>query len=107
MDAPRKHRTQDVWLRSKDLSCKRPASDKLARELDMAIAAAYLERVTGPGGESWPPRNAVALIDRHGEVRLNYAKVHTSVMEGLESLTTAGRKIYTASLDTKRGAVNI
>ena len=79
----------------------------LARELDMAIAAAYLERVTGPGGEPWPPRNSVALIDRHGEVRLNYAKVHTSVMEGLESLTTAGRKFYTASLDTKRGAVNI
>ena len=37
-------------------------------------------------------------------MRLNYAKVHTSVMEGLESLTTAGRKFYTASLDTKRGA---
>jgi len=30
MDAPRKHRTADVWLRSKDLSNKRPASDKLA-----------------------------------------------------------------------------
>ena len=39
----------------------------LARELDMAIAAAYLEKVTGPGGEPWPPRNSVALIDRHGE----------------------------------------
>ena len=29
MDAPRKHRSNDVWLRSKDLSTKRPASDKL------------------------------------------------------------------------------
>jgi hypothetical protein len=29
MDAPRKHRSADVWLRSKDLSNKRPASDRL------------------------------------------------------------------------------
>jgi len=28
MDAPRKHRNADVWLRSKDVSTKRPASEK-------------------------------------------------------------------------------
>ena len=34
MDAPRKHRTADVWLRSKDLSNKRPASDKLTNAFE-------------------------------------------------------------------------
>jgi hypothetical protein len=29
MDAPCKHRNADVWLRSKDVSAKRPASEKL------------------------------------------------------------------------------
>src|SRR5216110_1121658 len=43
----------------------------LAQELKMAIALTYLE--------SWPdaPRNSVSLIDRHGEIVLTYAKVHT------------------------------
>ena len=34
MDAPKKHRNADVWLRSKDLSNKRPASDKLANHFE-------------------------------------------------------------------------
>lgn len=79
----------------------------LAAELGIAIAATYLEAVTGPGGDAWPPRNTVALIDRHGAVAFNYAKVHTSVMEGLEALTTAGRRWRTAALDTGRGLVEV
>jgi N-carbamoylputrescine amidase len=44
---------------------------RLARELDLAIAQTYLE--------CWPdaPRNALSLIDRHGEILFTYAKVHT------------------------------
>ena len=41
MDAPKKHRNADVWLRSKDLSNKRPASDKLSM--------AFEERMRGLG----------------------------------------------------------
>lgn len=37
---------------------------RLARELEIAIAITYLQQ--------WPglPRNAVSLIDRHGEIRM-------------------------------------
>ncbi|HEY7546876.1 MAG TPA: carbon-nitrogen hydrolase family protein, partial [Blastocatellia bacterium] len=43
----------------------------LAEESNMAIALTYLEK--------WEdcPRNTVSLIDRHGEIVLTYAKVHT------------------------------
>src|SRR2546421_1741093 len=44
---------------------------RLAQELRMAIALTYLER--WPGG----PRDTMSLIDRHGELVLTYAKVHT------------------------------
>jgi predicted amidohydrolase len=55
----------------------------LAKELQMAIAITYLER--------WPgaPRNAVAIIDRHGAIRLTYAKVHTCDF-GAEAALTPG-----------------
>src|SRR5207342_2047215 len=43
----------------------------LARELNMAIAITYLEKWEGR------PRNSVSIIDRHGEIVLTYAKVHT------------------------------
>ena len=35
---------------------------RLAKELDIAIGATYMEEVLGPGGERWPPRNSVAMI---------------------------------------------
>jgi predicted amidohydrolase len=73
----------------------------LARELDMAIAATYMEAITGPGGEPWPPRNSVALIDRHGNVVYNYAKVHTCQFSGLEALHSGGRTVLSGVLDTK------
>src|SRR5207249_9060913 len=40
----------------------------LAQELDMAIALTYLEKWEGG------PRNALSLIDRHGEIVMTYAK---------------------------------
>ena len=43
----------------------------LAKELNMAIALTYLERWNGS------PRNSASLIDRHGEIVMTYAKVHT------------------------------
>ena len=42
MDAPRKHRTSEVWLRSKDLSSKRPASEKLATQFEMRMGMCHM-----------------------------------------------------------------
>lgn len=71
---------------------------ELARELDMAIALTYLER--------WPgaPRNTVSLIDRHGEIVLTYAKVHTCDF-GLEAALTPGDDFPVCTLDTAAGPV--
>ncbi|MBX5446534.1 carbon-nitrogen hydrolase family protein [Sphaerobacter sp.] len=73
---------------------------KLARELDMAIALTYLER--------WPgaPRNTVSLIDRHGEIVLTYAKVHTCDF-GLEAALTPGDDFPVCTLDTAAGPVRV
>jgi predicted amidohydrolase len=80
---------------------------RLAVELDMAIATTYMEAVVGPGGEVWPPRNSVALLDRFGEIVYNYAKLHTCQFSGLEALHTAGRKVYAGVLNTKQGNVTV
>jgi N-carbamoylputrescine amidase len=73
----------------------------LARELKLAIALTYLER--------WPgaPRNTLSLIDRHGQIKLTYAKVHTCDFDLLESVCTPGDDFYVCSLDTAQGEVNI
>ena len=73
----------------------------LARELSMAIALTYLER--------WPaaPRNTVSLIDRHGEIVLTYAKVHTCDFGSMEAACTPGDDFYVCNLDTAQGSVNI
>lgn len=80
---------------------------ELARELGIAIAASYMEEVSGPGGDPWPPRNSVALIDRHGRLVYNYAKVHTCQFSGLEALHTGGRRVYTGVLETAAGNVTV
>ena len=44
--------------------------EAVAKAFGEAVAAgvdALSKRDQGPGGEPWPPRNSVALIDRHGE----------------------------------------
>lgn len=72
----------------------------LARELDMAIALTYLER--WPGG----PRNTVSLIDRHGEIVMTYAKVHTCDFFQ-EVACTPGDDFYVCTLDTRQGDVRV
>src|SRR5690554_2217130 len=73
---------------------------ELARELNMAIGLTYLER--------WEPspRNTITLIDRHGEIVLTYAKVHTCEFD-LEALLTPGEAFPVATLDTAQGAVRV
>lgn len=73
----------------------------LARELDMAIAATYLQ--------AWPdaPRNALSLINRHGEIVLTYAKVHTCDFFPMESSCTPGDGFHVATLDTAAGPVEV
>jgi N-carbamoylputrescine amidase len=72
----------------------------LARELDMAIALTYLERWPGP------PRNALSLIDRHGEILMTYAKVHTCDFDE-EAALTPGERFYVCRLDTRQGEVKV
>jgi len=73
----------------------------LARELDIAIALTYLER--------WPgaPRNSMSLIDRHGDLVMTYAKVHTCDFDEPEASTTPGDDFYVVDLDTSAGTVKI
>ena len=73
---------------------------RLARELDMAIALTYLE--------TWPsaPRNTVSLIDRHGEIVLTYAKVHTCEFDQ-EAALTPGEEFGVCALDTAQGKVQV
>jgi len=73
---------------------------RLARELNLAIALTYLEKWDGP------PRNTVSLIDRHGEIVLTYAKVHTCEFDA-EAALTPGDDFPVCALDTARGAVRI
>ena len=72
----------------------------LAAKLSMAIAVTYLQKWEGS------PRNAVSIIDRHGEIRLEYAKVHTCDFD-VESLLTPGDSFPVASLDTRLGPVQV
>ncbi len=70
----------------------------LARKLNMAMALTYLERWDGA------PRDSVSLIDRHGEVVLTYAKVHTCDFDK-EAALTPGEDFYVCTLDTAQGDV--
>jgi predicted amidohydrolase len=72
----------------------------LARELKMAIALTYLEKWQGA------PRNSVSLIDRHGEIALTYAKVHTCEFD-LEAALTPGDGFPVCALKTEHSEVKI
>ncbi len=74
---------------------------RLAKELNLAIALTYLERWDGP------PRNTVSLIDRHGEIVLTYAKVHTCDFSAHEASLTPGDEFPVAVLETAGGSVAI
>lgn len=73
----------------------------LAQELRMAIALTYLEQWAGA------PRNSVSLIDRHGELCLTYAKIHTCDFDVMESACTPGTEFRVCDLDTVHGKVKI
>lgn len=71
-----------------------------ARVLNMAIAVTYLEK--------WDeaPRNSVSLIDRHGRIRMTYAKVHPCEFDK-EAALTPGDGFRVCTLDTDAGEVQI
>ena len=73
---------------------------KHAKELNMAIALTYLEKWSAA------PRDTVSLIDRHGEVVLTYAKVHTCDFS-LDAALTPGNDFPVCILDTEKGPVKI
>ncbi|HEX8651598.1 MAG TPA: carbon-nitrogen hydrolase family protein [Pyrinomonadaceae bacterium] len=73
---------------------------ELARELKMAIALTYLEEWDGR------PRNSVSLIDRHGEIVLTYAKVHTCEFD-VECALTPGDNFPVCVLNTEQGDVRV
>ncbi|MBN2047331.1 MAG: carbon-nitrogen hydrolase family protein [Anaerolineaceae bacterium] len=73
---------------------------KLADELDMAIAATYLEAWDGL------PRNTVTIFDRHGKMAHTYAKVHTCQFNPEKHLTP-GEDFPVCELDTAIGPVKI
>jgi N-carbamoylputrescine amidase len=73
---------------------------ELAAELNMAIAVTYLEDLGGS------MRNTVSLVDRLGEVRLTYAKVHTCEW-AWESALTPGDGFDVCDLDTAVGPVKV
>lgn len=73
---------------------------ELAKELDMAIGITLLESYEPL------PRNTLCLFDRHGELVLHYAKVHTCDF-GDECLLTPGEDFYVTDLNTAHGIVKI
>jgi predicted amidohydrolase len=72
----------------------------LAMELEMAIGITYLE------DRSDGPRNTLSLIDRRGETKLTYTKVHTCDF-GIERLTTPGADFPVCTLETGAGSVQV
>lgn len=72
----------------------------LAKELGIAIAITYLE------AHEPAPRNSMSLIDRHGEVVLQYSKVHTCGF-GMEAALTPGTSFEVATLSTASGDIKV
>ena len=71
---------------------------ELAKELNMAIAIAYLESFEPL------PRNSVTLFDCKGNRVFDYAKVHTCDF-GYECVLYPGDDFYVADLETPSGVV--
>lgn len=74
---------------------------ELAGELEIAIAVTYLERREGL------PRNSVSIIDRHGDIVLTYAKVHTCDFDWPEAACAPGDGFPVGALDTAAGPVRV
>jgi predicted amidohydrolase len=74
---------------------------ELAKIREIAICVTFLEKY------SPSPRNSLIVIDRHGNIVLRYAKVHTCVFDATEQQLSAGDGFQTADLDTQNGSVKI
>ena len=73
---------------------------KLAKELQVAIAITFLEKT------STLPRNSMCLFDMDGNLVLHYAKVHTCDF-GDEIKLMAGDDFYVCDLKTKKGIIKV
>jgi predicted amidohydrolase len=63
----------------------------------MAIVVTYLEKHTKA---TFPPKNAITLIDRFGQQMLHYSKVHTCDWTAIDALTYPVDQFYVATLTT-------
>lgn len=72
----------------------------LARSLNMAVGLTLLEKAEPL------PRNSLLVIDRHGEIVLEYSKVHTCDFDR-EHLLQPGAGFVTAGLDTAAGPLRL
>jgi predicted amidohydrolase len=73
----------------------------LAKELNVAIVMTYLQK--------WDPapRNVATLIDRHGDIKMTYAKVHTCDFRLLEATLVPGEEFHVTELDTAVGPIKV
>jgi len=93
----------DKWL-SMAIAVSDPwvqAFRKEAARLNMAVAVTYL----GTGREK--PRNTMLVIDRYGDIALEYSKVHICGFSEPEGLLEPGDAFNVAPLDYGRDVVGI
>lgn len=76
------------------------AFKELAKKLDMAIGITLLEEYEDA------PRNTLILIDRFGEEKFVYAKVHTCDF-GDEKNLTPGEDFFVTTLNTRIGDIKV
>ncbi|MEO8211167.1 MAG: carbon-nitrogen hydrolase family protein, partial [bacterium] len=72
----------------------------LAKNLDISIAVTFLQK------GKVKPYNSIAIVDRHGNIVLNYSKVHTCDFS-MEYFCEPGEKFYICDLDTRHGNVKV
>ena len=94
---------EEALLRASALPAGHPflgAFASCARELEMAIGVTCLEQADPR------PKNSLFVYDRHGDLVLQYAKVHTCDF-GEEACLGRGEEFRAADLDTAAGTVRI
>lgn len=94
---------EEALLRASALPVGHPflgAFAACARELEMAIGVTCLEQADPR------PKNSLFVYDRHGDLVLQYAKVHTCDF-GEEACLGRGEEFRAADLDTAAGTVRI
>lgn len=76
------------------------AFKSLAAELKTSIVITYLKKGNGK------PQNSLSVIDKNGDIILNYSKVHTCSFS-MEKFLEPGNEFKTALLETDKGAIKI